>query len=405
MANFSYIARTKTGAIQKDTITALNEAMAAEFLRAQGLIPSMIKPLASGNIDLLKVFEYFHRIKMLDKITFIKNLSVMIKAGLPVSKSLKILAGQTPNKKFAKIVADIAKQVESGTSLGDAMLKFPNVFSSIFVSMVRVGEASGTLDQNLNYLSEQMQKDYDLVSKAKGALTYPIIVLIALAIVGFLMFTFVLPKLTSTFTDLHTSLPFTTQVVVGLVNIFASYGLFILLFAILAIVGFLYWRKTNSGQKVIHKAILYLPVVSGIVIKINLARFIRVFGSLLKSGMPIVESLEVSSKVVGNIYFQKVISEAAAKVKIGSPLTAAFEKEPRLFSNLVIQMIQVGEESGSTDVVLLEVANFYESELDQTMKNLSSILEPVIMMIIGVVVGFIAVALISPIYNISQSIN
>jgi type IV pilus assembly protein PilC len=329
----------------------------------------------------------------------------MIKAGLPATRSLQILAGQTPNPRFAKIVTEVARLVESGTSLADAMAKFPNVFSGIFISMVRAGEISGNLEQNLSYLAEQMQRDYDLVSKARGAMTYPIMVMLALGIVGFLMFTFVLPKLTATFTDLNVQLPFMTRVVIAIVDVFARFGMFILLFVILAAAGFIYWRKTMSGKKVLHKLVLYTPIISGIVVKINLARFVRVFASLIKSGMTIVEALEVSSHVVGNIYYQQTISDAASKVKIGSPLTAAFKKQPRLFSNLVIQMMEVGEESGTTDTVLEEVANFYEQEVDQTMKNLSSILEPLIMMVMGVVVGFLAVALISPIYNISSSIN
>jgi type IV pilus assembly protein PilC len=342
---------------------------------------------------------------LLDRITFIKNLGVMIKAGLPATRSLQILAGQTPNPRFAKIVNEVARLVESGTSLADAMAKYPNVFSGIFVSMVRAGELSGNLEQNLNYLAEQMQRDYDLVSKARGALTYPVMVMVALAIVGFLMLTFVLPKLTSTFTDLKVQLPITTRVVIGLVDIFARFGVYIFILMILAVTGFVFWRRTESGRKVLHKLVLYTPIISGIVVKINLARFVREFASLMKSGMTIVEALEVSSHVVGNIYYQQTISDAASKVKIGSPLTTAFKKQPRLFSNLVIQMMEVGEESGTTDIVLEEVANFYEQEVDQTMKNLSSILEPLIMMVMGVVVGFLAVALISPIYNISSSIT
>jgi len=171
------------------------------------------------------------------------------------------------------------------------------------------------------------------------------------------------------------------------------------------IIGFIFWRVSTPGKKVLHRLVLYTPIISGIVVKINLARFVRVFASLIKSGMPIVEALEVSSHVVGNIYYQQVIAAAAENVKIGSPLTAAFKKEPRMFSNLVIQMMEVGEESGTTEAVLTEVANFYEAEVDQTMKNMSSILEPVIMMVIGLLVGILAVALISPIYNITQSIN
>ncbi len=404
MPEYSYTARTKEGLIQKGVTTEQTSKAVADSLRQQGLVPTLIKPVLR-RFDVKSFFDRARTIKLLDKITFIKNLGVMIKAGLPLSRSLKILALQTPNPRFARVVTDVSRMVEGGTALADALAKYPNVFSPIFVSMVRVGEVSGTLDQNLTYLSEQMQRDYDLMSKARGALTYPIIVMFALGIVGFLMFTFVLPKLTSTFKDLNVQLPLMTRIVIGLVDIFAHYGILLLLLFIVVIGLFFYWRSTMSGKKVLHRTVLYTPVIANIVIKINLARFVRVFASLIKSGMATVEALEVSSHVVGNIYYQRTIAEAASKVKIGSPLTAAFKKNPKLFPNLVIQMMEVGEESGTTDEVLTEVANFYEAEVDQIMKNLSSILEPIIMMVIGVVVGVLAIALVTPIYNITQSIN
>lgn len=404
MPDFQYVARSKTGVVEREVMTAFNERAVVEALRAKGMMPTSIKPLRKS-FDFKSIFESISSIKLIDKITFIKNLGVMIKAGLPVSRALKILAIQTPNKKFSKIVTDISRQVEGGVSLSDAIGKYPNVFSAIFASMVRAGEVSGNLETNLKYLSEQMQRDYDLMSKAKGAMTYPIVILVALGIVGFLMFTFVLPKLTSTFVDLNVQLPLMTRIVIGLVDIFAKYGVYLLLLFILAGMGFVYWRKTDSGKNVIHKLVLYIPVFNKIVAKINLARFVRVFSSLVKSGMPIVEALEVSSHVVGNVYYQRSISDAASKVKIGSPLSSGFKKYPKLYSDLVIQMMEVGEESGTTDTVLEEVAVFYENDVDQTMKNLSSILEPVIMMVIGTVVGILAVALITPIYNITQSIN
>ncbi len=404
MPEFSYIARDKSGVIQKSIIQAINERAVADSLRAEGLTPTVIKPVQKS-FDLDYLINQVRPIKLLDKIIFIKNLGVMIRSGLPVSKGLKILTTQTVNPRFAKIVGEIARMVESGTSLADSMSRYPNVFSPIFINMVRVGEASGELDKNLSYLSEQMQRDYDLVSKARGAMTYPIVIIIALSLVGFLMFTFVLPKLTETFKDFNTQLPIMTRVVMGLVDVFARFGILIFFGALSLVGAFLYWRRTEGGKKILHKVVFYIPIISKIVVQINLARFLRVFASLIRSGMPIVEALDISSHVVGNIYYQKIIAEAGSKVKIGSPLTATFEKEPKLFSNLVVQMMEVGEESGTTDQVLTEVANFYEQEVDQTMKNLSSILEPVIMMVIGGVVGFLAVALISPIYNIGQSIQ
>jgi type IV pilus assembly protein PilC len=283
--------------------------------------------------------------------------------------------------------------------------KNPKVFSPIFVSMVRSGEVSGNLDLSLNYLSEQLQKDYDLMSKARGAMTYPIVVLGVLVIVGFIMFTFILPKLTSTFKDFNVQLPITTRIVIGVVDIFSHYGILILAGIIFAVFGLLYWRKTPSGKTVIHKVLLYLPIFGPIVKKINITRFVRVFSSLLKSGMPIVEALEVSSHVLGNIYYQRVVNDAAVKVKIGSPLSAGFSKGDNLFPPLVVQMMQVGEESGTTDTILSEVANFYDAEVDNTMRNLSSIMEPVIMVIIGAVVGVLAVSIITPIYQITQNIG
>jgi len=402
MPEYKYTARNTEGNLESDVLTANSSKAAADFLRSQSLVPTSIKE-ASRSIDLKSFTEMLSTIKLIDKITFIKNLAVMIKSGLPVSKALKALVNQTPNPKLAKIVADVSRQVEGGNSLADALGRYPNVFPSIFVSMVRVGEVSGSLEQNLSYLAEQMQRDYDLMSKAKGAMTYPVVIMVAITIVGFLMFTFVLPKLTATFTEMKVELPILTRIVIAVVDVFAKYGLFIMLFLILAAVGFFYWRKTSSGKNVIHKAVLYLPVFSGIVKKLNMARFVRVFSSLIKSGMPIVESLEVSSQVVGNVYYQQVIKNAAAKVKVGAPLAMAFKKEPKLFSNMVVQMMEVGEESGTTDTVLTEVASFYESDIDQTMKNLSSILEPVIMMVIGAFVGILALALLVPIYNITQN--
>jgi type IV pilus assembly protein PilC len=404
MPDYSYTARNKAGTVESDVMTAFNERAVSEALRAKGLMPSSIK-LVKKSFDFSSLSEMVSTIKLIDKITFIKNLSVMIKAGLPVARALRILIEQTTNKKFSKIIAEISKSVESGNTLADSLGKYPNVFSSIFVNMVKVGEVSGNLEQNLNYLAEQLQRDYDLVSKARGALTYPIVVIFALVIVGFLMFTFVLPKLTATFVELNVELPFMTKIVIAIVDVFAKYGIFLLL-GFFGLVGvFVWWRKTAMGKSVLHKLYIYVPVFSAIVVKINTARFVRTFSSLIKSGLPITEALEASSHVVGNIYYQKAISEAGSKVKIGSPLATGFKKYPRMFSSLVVQMMEVGEESGTTDAVLAEVAEFYEQEVDQSMKNLSSIIEPMIMMVIGAVVGFMAVALVSPIYNISQSVG
>jgi type IV pilus assembly protein PilC len=403
MPDFKYTARSKEGETEVSVISAVNEKAVVDFVREKGLVPTSVAEVKKS-YDLSAVFTALQSVKLIDKITLIKNLGVMIKSGLPVSKSLKILTAQTSNPKLANIVGSVSRAVESGTALSEALSKYPDVFSGIFVSMVRVGEVSGNLEQNLGYLAEQMQRDYNLISKAKGAMTYPAVVLVALVLVGFSMFTFVLPKLTATFKEFDVELPLMTKVVIATVDFFASYGLFLMPLFVLMIFFLLYWRKTDSGKSVIHNVVLYMPVFGKIVKKINMARFLGVFSSLLKSGMPIVDSLSVSADVVGNVYYKSVIVDAAKKVRTGTSLTASFKKHPHLFDPLVVQMMEVGEESGTTDTVLVEVANFYESEVDQTMKNLSSILEPVLMLIIGIVVGVLAVALISPIYSITQNV-
>ena len=271
--------------------------------------------------------------------------------------------------------------------------------------MMRVGETSGNLDSTLDYLGKQMARDYNLLRKTKGALTYPAVVIGALLIIGYIMFAFVLPKLTATFKDVGAELPLLTRVIIGSVDIVSQYAFVVAGLVVALVIAFLFWRKTASGQMVIHTLNITLPVARTIVKKINLARFTIIFGGLLKSGMPIVDALSVTAKTMTNMHYQKAIAEAADKVRVGVDLVAALERYPKLFTPMVTQMVQVGEESGTMETVLEEVAQFYEAEVDDTVKNLSSIIEPVLVIVIGAVVGVLAVGLILPIYNIGQTIS
>ena len=282
---------------------------------------------------------------------------------------------------------------------------YHKVFSPVFINMMKVGETSGELDMTLDYLGKQMARDYNLVRKTKGALTYPAVVVGALIIIGYVMFAFVLPKLTATFQDAGVDLPILTQVIIGVVDFVSSYSVLVAVLAAALAAAFVFWRKTASGQSVIHTLNIKLPVVRTIVKKINLARFTIIFGGLLKSGMPIVDALAVTSKTMSNMHYQKAIAEAADKVRVGVDLVTALERYPHLFTPMVTQMVQVGEESGTMETVLEEVATFYEAEVDDTIKNLSSIIEPVLVIAIGAVVGLLAVGLILPIYNIGQTIS
>lgn len=326
-----------------------------------------------------------------------------MKAGLPVSRALSVLVKQMDNPYFRQVVEDIAAGVESGKTLSESMARHDKVFSPITVNMVKVGESSGELDSTLEYLGTQIARDYNLIRRTRGALIYPAVVLGALVGIGYLMFTFVLPRLTDSFKEFDVELPVLTQVIIKIVDIFSNYSLFVFFGFVALFVIFLFWRRTPSGRRVVHRLFLSIPVIKTIVKKLNLARFTIIFSGLLKSGMPIVEALQVTSDTMTNVFYQEALAEATDKVRTGVDLVVVLEKYPKLFTPMVTQMIAVGEESGTMEKVLLEVANFYEAEVDDTVSNLSSIIEPVLIIIIGVAVGVLAIGLILPIYNLSQN--
>ena len=404
MPQFIYTAKNSQGENVTATIEAASRESLGRQLHNQGLMPTSIREKrgSSFHFDFGKMFAH---VSLLEKLTFAKNLSVTLKAGLPVSRALTVVTKQMPNAYFRGIIATITKDVECGKTLSESMEAFPDVFSPIFVNMVRVGETSGDLDENLEYLAKQISRDYNLLRRTRGALMYPAVVMGALLAISYIMFTFVLPKLTASFAEFNAELPLLTRIIISTVDIFSRYSILILAFAVIAIILFIFWRRTPSGKLFTHKVNLTMPVISTLTKKMNLARFTIIFGGLLRSGLPIVQALAVTGHTMTNIYYQKSILEASDKVKIGVDLVAALERHPKLFTPMVTQMIQVGEESGTMEKVLEEVANFYEAEIDDTIKNLSSIIEPVLVIVIGVVVGLLAVGLILPIYNIGQNIQ
>ena len=404
MAEFTYIALGKDGHKEESTISAPTAAAAGHMLKEQGLLPTQIFEKVSGG-SLFSGISKLSSISLGEKITFIENLSVMLRAGIAVSRSLQILAKQTKNKRFQTILLDVYSQVEAGKSLGESLEKYPNVFSNIFSSMIKVGELSGNLDKSLEYLGIQLQREADLKSKVRGAMIYPMVILSAMIIIGVLMSIYVLPSLTATFQDSGVALPITTQIVIAFANFMSGHsvlaigGLFVFFGGITAIL------RTSQGQRALDFILLHMFIINVIDQKINLARFARVLSSLLKSGIPIVEGLEVASNSLDNSYYKNVIAQSAVDVKLGKPLSESLDKSNQLFPALIIQMLQVGEESGTVEAILDQLASHFEAEIDNTLKNLSSILEPLLLLIIGGVVGLLAMAIIAPIYSISQTIQ
>lgn len=402
---FIYTARNREGQIVTDTLEAKSRAAAGQLLHSQGMFPTSIKLKEKSFFKRFGSFKFLSRVSLLEKLTFANNLAVTLRAGLPVSKALAVLNKQMPNAYFRQAIGDIAHNVESGKTMSESMAEYPKIFSPIFVNMVKVGENSGELDKSLEYLGKQISRDYALLRRTRGALMYPAVVIFALLVIGYLMVTFVLPKLTETFKEFNTELPILTQVIIKTVDIFSNYSLLVLLGIAIIFIGFWFWRRSVSGRRIIHRLFLTVPVIKNIVKKLNLARFTIILSGLLKSGMPIVDSLKITGETMGNIFYREAVLETSEKVKIGVDMVTTLERYPKLFTPMVTQMIQVGEESGTMEAVLEEVAKFYESEVDDTVKNLSTIIEPILVILIGAVVGVLAMGLILPIYSITQNIS
>jgi type IV pilus assembly protein PilC len=401
MAEFTYDAIGKDGSKLTASIQAPNLAAAGHLLKEQGLLPTQIQEQGvKSNFDL---FSFFSRISLDQKINFIQNLSVMLKAGIAISRCLQILSKQAGSKKFSAILEDIYNSVQQGKGLSEAMEKYPNVFPSIVISMIKVGELSGNLDKSLEYLSIQLQREADLKSKVRGAMIYPAVIVGAMIIIGILMSIFVLPSLFSTFTQQNLTLPLTTQIVMGFSNFMSQHTFLAIGGIILIISGCVWTYRTALGRRYFDLAIVRIMVIGVIVKKVNLARFARILSSLLKSGVPIVQGLDVAGESLDNIPFRELIAQASLDVKVGKPLAESLGKNDKLFPLLVVQMISVGEESGSVQEILEQLAIHYEAEVDDTLKNLSSVIEPLLILVIGAIVGVLALALITPIYSVYQT--
>jgi type IV pilus assembly protein PilC len=329
----------------------------------------------------------------------------MLKSGIPVSRSMRILAKQTRTKRFAKVLESLEQAVENGSQLYEAMQAHTDVFSDIFVSMIKVGELSGNLELSLAQLSVQLEREADLKSRVRGAMIYPSVIVCAMVIITIVMSIFVLPKLTSVFKEFKSDLPTATKIVVGFSDFMAGHAILVIVGFIVLVFSGMWFFRTPMGKEIIYRLSLVVPGIGPLTVKINLARFTRVLSSLLKSGIPIVESLTVAAQSIPNTLYKKAILDSAERVKVGKDLTEVLSSHERLFPFLVVQMLEVGEETGSLESILEQVATHFEAQIDATLKNMSSIIEPLLLLIIGGAVGALAYALIIPIYNIGSTIQ
>lgn len=400
MARFIYEGRTADGKTITGDIEAKNQPAAAREIQNQGYrIVSIKQKKEKKGLTILP-----ERIGITEKIFFTQNLYIMVKTGFSIAQAMKTLALQTTNKRFKKIIETLREDLEKGITLSKSLQKFPKVFSGLFTNMIAAGEISGKLEEVLQQLTLQMKKDHSLTSKIKSALTYPIIILGAMLLVGTAMMVFVIPQMTAIFISAGAKLPLPTRILISISDFLIHKGIFVAVGVAALVYGYIRFLRTQRGKKVIHKIVLGFPIIGSIVKKVNITRFTRNLSSLLKTDIPIVQTFLIIEKTLGNYYYRQVMHEASEQVKEGVTIAAILEKYPELFPPILVQMISVGEQSGTLEYITEEVAVFYEEEVDQTMTSLPTILEPVIILLIGVAAAALVAAIILPIYSLSEAI-
>lgn len=402
MKKFTYEARDRaSNKLVKASLQAESENAAAQLLVKQGFIPLSIKEQIGDGSFLAKITG---RITTKDKVVFTRQLATLIGAGLPLAQSLHTVMEQTNNKQLQSVVQEIIGDVEGGKSLSIAFSKHPTIFDGVFISLVSAGELSGTLDESLQRVANQQEKDAATMSKIKSALTYPIIVLVVIgAVLAFMLFT-VVPQVEKLYKDLHKTLPILTQVMVTAADFLAHFWWIALIVIGVAVYFILQYLKTESGQHFMDVFKLKAPIFGKMVQKLYMARFTRTGQTLLGTGVSMLDMLKVSSTAVNNSVIAKSIDRAADKVKGGKALSVALEPETIILP-FVPQMIKIGEQSGRIDEMLGKVAQVYEDELDEQIKTISTAIEPVLMVVLAIVAGGMVGAILLPIYGLVNGIN
>ena len=406
MPVYFYTAINGAGERVSGSETAEDERQLANILHEKGYLLTTVKTDEKKKrlVFALSFLQDFQGVSLTEKLMFARNLQVMVEAGIPLPKSLEVLAEQAGNKRFKTVLLEVQEMVVKGKTFSEALEEYPKIFSDLFVNMVRVGEESGTLGKVIEQVMVQLDREHDVKSKVLGAMLYPAVIITAMMGIGTLMLLVVVPQLAQVFDELGVELPLTTRVVIGFGTLMAEQW-YILFPAIFLSVGILFrlW-KTKAGKRIVDTIVLKMPIFSTIVRKSNAALMTRTLSSLISSGVPIVRSLEITAHVVGNVHFQDSLTACSKEVGKGAKLSEALGKYKDIYPIMVIQMIAVGEETGETGKILAKLAEFFEGEVADVTKNLTSILEPVLMLIIGAVVGFFAISMIQPMYSMLGSI-
>jgi type IV pilus assembly protein PilC len=401
MSKYYFEAFTEKGEIVKGEKEAKDVLDLQKELKKEGLVLIEAKPKKERGF----YFSFQKGASIAEKLFFTKNLGVMLGAGIPLGEALLNLSAQFKNKNFAKAILDIQKCILKGEKFSFALSRYPQYFSELYQNIVMAGEEAGKLEENLNLLAVQLEKEADLRQKIKGALIYPTVIVLAIIGIGILMFVVVVPKISKVFKEMNMELPATTKFILGLGDYFSkNLPSLIVIFALVFIIVYQI-IKLKIGKKFFDKILISLPVIGDLLKKQNCALLSRSLSSLLESGISLPRALEISSKILENVYFKNVLMEGLEYVKKGRRLSEVFKKYPQIIFPTVTMMLETGEISGETSSLLKKIADFYENEVEEITKGLSSIIEPILLLLIGGAVGFFAISMLQPIYSMMQALS
>lgn len=401
MADYKYSASSSDGKVKNGTLKASSQEEALTMLAAQSLVPLSIQSVE----ETTKTDGKKAKVKLIDKQIFFDHLSQMLVAGLSLTDILDALKDDTESKSFKVVIENLKYNIETGSTLSSGMAKYPKIFDNLSVKIIEIGEVSGTLSESAKQLAIQLKKSYELRAKVKGAMTYPAIILSMMLAIGTGLLVFVIPTLGTFFTQSNLKMPLTTQLLIDLSTFVKNDFFFIVIFIVGCIIGMRLLLRQPKIKRLTDRIILKTPIIGGISYRLNIVIFTRTLSSLLTSGVSITEALSICSEALSNSVYKDIALVCKNEVEKGVNLSDVMKKYPKTFSGLTVRMVAVGDKTGTTPQMLLNVSKFYQKQVDNTLGNISTIIEPIMMFIMGAGVLFLAVSVITPIYQLTSGIS
>jgi len=397
---FNYQARNKEGEVQSGTVEASSREAAINLLQKHGLYVTILEEAAALPIYAKRI-KIFERVSAKELVLFSRQLSILFKSKVSLVEALQVLAIQAKNASFKEKIFKLAEDVEGGTSLSGAISRYPQIFSSFYIAMIKAGETSGKLSEALSYLAEHLEREYHLTSRIKGAMLYPaLIVVVAIVVLALMMF-FIIPQLTKVLAETGGELPAATQLVINLSDFLKKWGWIILLGIAGLIIAIFRYYRTKEGKRFFDNFFLQLPLIGPVLKMIYLSRFAENLSTLISGGLPIAQALETTGDIVGNTIYKEIIFKARDEVRKGEPVSAILARFPAAFPPIFTQMALVGERTGTLDKTLMDLVEFYQKEVDRNVNNLLSILEPILIVFLGLLVAGLMAAVLMPLYRMA----